>query len=146
MTDFILINDKKNLTKLINLDNNKVHVRFEVNHSEFSKVDNINWVIVNGIIDLIQTNINEHKVKAKKFLKFLIENCELYDIETIERIKDFQLIAIEIIEPFGKHPQLKYTNYRLQFDFISDYHVDTYGLLNVMFMDKYAIGVERIFG
>jgi hypothetical protein len=39
-----------------------------------------------------------------------------------------------------------YTNYRLQFDFISDYHVDTYGLLNVLFMDKYAIGVERING
>jgi hypothetical protein len=72
--DFKLTSDRKNLTKLIDLNNTKIHVRFEVNYSEFSKIENINWAIVNGIIDLIQKNLCEHISKATKFLTFLIEN------------------------------------------------------------------------
>lgn len=115
-----------------------------INQSDFNIPENINWDIVDGIIDLIVVNINEHTDKATKFINFLIENSGLYNKQTIDKIKGFRLTSIEINDCFGKHAMTMYSTYRLQFDFVSDYWVDTYGLLNVKFMNKHVIGVERL--
>ncbi|MFM8741645.1 MAG: hypothetical protein ACKOC0_15800, partial [Cytophagales bacterium] len=70
--------------------------------------------------------------------------CGLYDKQTMDKIKGFRLTSIEINDCFGRHAMTMYSKYHLQFDFISDYWVDTYGLLNVTFMNKHVIGVERL--
>jgi hypothetical protein len=143
MRDFRIIDDKY-LLKSLTLDRERIQVSIMINQSDFNTPENINWDVVDGIVDLIMNNTTEHIDKATKFIDFLIQNCGLYDKETIEKINGFRLTGIEIKDCFGRHTMTMYSTYRLQFDFVANYHVDTYGLLYVTFMNKHVISVERI--
>ncbi len=133
-----------------NVDNKYFHSKMVIDGKPTSICVNIyrlpeevNWKVANEIIDLIITNIKEHKEKAATFMHFLVRESKLYDADTINKIQGFELVSIELTQCFGKYAQTMYETYKLYFDFISDFHVDTYGRLIVTFMNRCVIGVER---
>lgn len=143
MREFRVV-DNKYLLRALNFDDTPVQVRIHINNTDFETVENINWGVVDGTIQFIMNNKQELITNANQFLKFLVDKSGLYDNETIEKVKGFQLHSIELKDCFGKYSMAGCIKYLLQFHLISDYSLDTYGLLNVIFMNKHVVGVERI--
>jgi hypothetical protein len=134
--------DKKSIWATIPIKEKHITIRIYLT-DDYNCYENINWNLIQQLVQLLKNEFDYLIQKAELFSTILVKNSQLYETDR-DRINGFELISIEITNSFGENINIYNVEYSFLMDIVSNYTIDTYGLLYVKFLHNIPVGVERV--